>query len=672
VLFVLIGLLSSCANGGDASDRDAFDRGASGGDSSDGDAVDVFEAISDLSPLDPGMELPPRICRTPQPWVPGRKAFVDVTQQSGLKALGVAGVRLGAVDYDADGRPDLSVRGYDNRRDDLLVNTVRNTWLLHNDGGFSFTDATRQSGFLATRDQKEGRLVHTVVWGDINNDGNLDALTLVNVNPDPSAADTGDRTEVMLNSGDGTFQLGPESAIQGNTKDRIPAFAASLVDTDRDGNLDVWVGTALGIAEPDPDRLFRGDGAGGFSDVTEPAGLMTLSWILLHDIWDGKVHRNTWGVTACDLNGDGWPELMSSVYGRYFSALWMGGPGGSYVDRSFESGFAADDRKDWTTNLNARCYCMLQPTADGCVGVPAPPDYFVCDSVQNLRWDHVNDRRDYRLGGNHFSTACGDVNNDGNMDLMTFTIVHWDVGSTSDPSELLMNRGENEPRFDRPGNEAIGLVRDFGRIDWNAGDMTGTFLDFDSDGRQDILIASSDYPGTRAALFHQKLDGTFEEVSVADGIDHPRAHGVAIADFDGDGDVDVALGHGLARCSGDPSCYKTSEVHLFRNQVGQDANWLRVHLAGGPGTNRSAIGARVRVTAGGVTQTQEVGGGYGHFGIQHDLALNFGLAANCDIDRIEVRWPDQALTTQVHEGVRANYGVRLTQGAEQPEYLPAP
>jgi hypothetical protein len=245
---------------------------------------------------------------------------------------------------------------------------------------------------------------------------------------------------------------------------------------------------------------------------------------------------------------------------------------------------------------------------------------------------------------------------------MPLTIVHWDVGDTSDPTELLLNDGGAEPRFERPGNPATGLVRDFKRSDWNAGDMTGAFLDFDNDGRQDVLIGSSDYPGTRAFLFHQKPDGRFEEVLPEAGIDHPRSHGIAVADFDGDGDVDVVLGYGTSRCEYETTCYKTNEVHVFRNEVGQDGNWLRVRLVGGAGANRSAIGARVRVTAGGVTQTQEVNGGYGHFGIQHDLTLQFGLGTACDVEKVEVRWPDQALTTETFTNVRGNYRVVIEQG----------
>ncbi len=69
---------------------------------------------------------------------------------------------------------------------------------------------------------------------------------------------------------------------------------------------------------------------------------------------------------------------------------------------------------------------------------------------------------------------------------------------------------------------------------------------------------------------------------------------------------------------------------------------------------RSAIGARVRVTAGGVTQTQEVGGGYGHYGAQNERVLHFGLGSAC-VAKVSVRWPDAALTEQtfvVHAGQR--------------------
>jgi hypothetical protein len=107
------------------------------------------------------------------------------------------------------------------------------------------------------------------------------------------------------------------------------------------------------------------------------------------------------------------------------------------------------------------------------------------------------------------------------------------------------------------------------------------------------------------------------------------------------------------------------EVHYYRNDVGQDGNWVQFVLEGDPaaGTNRSAVGAKVTVTAGGRTQVQQLAGGYGHYGLQNDLVLHFGLGAACDIDSVEVRWPDATGTVQRWEDLRGNYRIRLRQGS---------
>jgi hypothetical protein len=114
------------------------------------------------------------------------------------------------------------------------------------------------------------------------------------------------------------------------------------------------------------------------------------------------------------------------------------------------------------------------------------------------------------------------------------------------------------------------------------------------------------------------------------------------------------------------------EVHYYRNEVGQDGNWLQVRLVGDPaaGTNRSAIGAKVIVTAGGLQQVQELQGGFGHGLMQHDLILHFGLGAACDVDSVEVRWPDAANTVERWEDLRGNYRVELRQGVSWAYYLP--
>ena len=134
-------------------------------------------------------------------------------------------------------------------------------------------------------------------------------------------------------------------------------------------------------------------------------------------------------------------------------------------------------------------------------------------------------------------------------------------------------------------------------------------------------------------MWRQVEAGQFEDVSDASGLNHPWPAGMAIADFDLDGDLDFATGSSTAR-TGTP--WTTREVHLYENTA-PVGNWIR--LEGLP------VGARVDLTAGGLTQTAEVSGGYGHAGIQNDTALHFGLGDVCLVESITVTWPGGATRT---------------------------
>jgi hypothetical protein len=571
-----------------------------------------------------------------------------------------SGGEANAVDFDHDGLPDLVIRSQaPGKRDVFSADGTRYTFLLRNKGNFQFEDITQSSGFLATRDASatEGRSAQVTVWGDVDNDGDLDVFQGVALDV---ANDNGDRSELLLNDGQGNFTLASDALPFRAPTEKWPIFGATFLDYNRDGALDLFAGYPWTSTETLPDRLFEGDGKAGFEDVSDRRGFASVEPTV--DLLNtSEANHNTWGVTACDLNRDGWPDIMASAYGRARNGLWVGDETG-FKNESVQSGFASDQRTDWTTNLNAQCFCSLNPSATDCAGVEAPT-IITCDGT--LRWDHSSDREPYRLGGNTFSTACADMDNDGDLDLFNFEIVHWDVGDTSDPSELLVNSGprsavDNTPVFTRPGNENNGLARDWGIVDYNAGDLTGALFDFDNDGRKDVLIASSDYPGTYAALFLQKADGTFQEVPKALGINYKRAQGIGIADFDRDGDLDVVLGHSRARC--DAECLPTSEVHLFRNDIGQDGNWLQVELEGAGGSNKSAIGAQVLIATATGNQLLEVGGGYGHVGIQHDLVQHFGLGDDCVIQQLIVRWPDKDGTIETFNDVAANRRIRIVQG----------
>lgn len=616
----------------------------------------------------------PAACRTGQtgPWQPGTPAFRDASAEWGLKTSGANATRISVVDVDGDGWADLSLRmagtTLQTGGDDFSAGGSRRTWLLKNstDGNArKFVDITQASGLVAMRegdDPNQGRPADVVVWGDLNNDGFMDAYTGFNKGVRASGA----TAEVMLNNGDATFRFAPEGSAVRNARKSDSPGGASFVDYDRDGFLDLWVTQYAAGSSRLQDQLFKGDGSGDLADVTEAAGLKTQPWTNINTLNAAQGHSAAWGALACDLNGDGTPELLASSYGRAPNHLWRGVRATdatvSFQNESVDSGYAFDARRDWTDNESARCFCKLHRDAPDCAGVPEP-QYTRCASEGDiLRWSHDTDREAFRLGGNSGTTVCADLNNDGWMDLLTTEIVHWDVGSSSDPSEILYNLKEDAVRFARPGNEATGLTRTHDRIDWNDGDITAAIFDFDNDGRKDIYIGSTDYPGTRGHLWHQKPDGTFQKVSLTDGIDHTSSHGVGIADFNRDGSLDIVVGHSRNRCSGADHCYAPEDAHvrIFENMAGKDNNWLQIDLEGGAGTNRKAIGARVTVQTTELTQVSQVDGGHGHYGVQHDLVQHFGLGAACTAT-VTVRWPDRDLSEETFV-LRAGHRYHWAQG----------
>jgi len=624
---------------------------------------------------DAGNPLPPAICHAGgTQWSAGKQAFVDSTSKYGLDTSGALGVRLSAVDFDGDGWPDLVVRLGGNGADDFSAGGIRQTWLLRNTHDHHFEDVTVKSGIRQTRtgtDPNVGRPGEVFAFGDVDNNGTLDVFTGLTMDPTAPGTET---SELLLNNGDGTFSLGPATnpfRLQPPNYDAVAG--AAFVDFDRDGLLDLWVVENTVNGYPQEDHLYKGDGKGNFTDVTVAQGLRTDSWTTASfaQLNTAVCNSNGWSAVACDLNNDGNPELLAGSYGRAPNLLWQSrGPAGKFVfdNESIASGYAFDGNQDWHDNESADCWCTLNPTDTGCAGVP-PPMYSIFPCVTDadaFRWDNATDQQTYRLGGNSAAAECVDIDNDGNLDLLTGEIAHWDVGGSSDKAELMLNTGSADVKLTRPGNATTGLTRTYPSYDWNEGLMTASVFDFDNDRWPDVYYGNSDYPYNHGLLYHQDSPGHFEAVPMSLGIAHNRSHGSAVADFDRDGDLDIVVGHSFARCgpyAGDDSpCYPTQQVRFFENVVGDHGNYVQLTLTGGPKTNRAAIGARVRVKAGSVTQTQEVGGGHGHYGAQDDLTLHFALGDACDAE-VTIRWPDAALTMQTFKVV-SGYRFTVTQGED--------
>ncbi|HSO39631.1 MAG TPA: FG-GAP-like repeat-containing protein [Labilithrix sp.] len=616
---------------------------------------------------------PPRICKTPgppaaQPW------FVDATADFGLAKTPTfepLGGSIVAADLDGDGWVDLvSVQGSSQRGSyvDGTLAGKRLRFVLMNrpaPGDPSrrvFVDTTVESGILATRDGAGERGFGIVNLGDLDGDGDVDILTCPAELGDDKRKVV-DPCEALLNDGKGHFALTAGVALGSKV---FWVTSAALLDYDRDGILDFWPGTVAhwpyDPTLPDqPPTLFKGYGDGTFTNVSKDVGLPTKDGTPE----DGTEWRHVFGVTACDIDGDGDDDMVFADYGRQEAQVWRN-DGGHFKNVARELGLDHDDRVATTDDQSYRCYCQANPAA--CPpGVPAPSTPSFCSvfgGKYGRGWMPGVTDQPYALGGNYFSFACGDIDDDGDMDLMSATIVHGDVGSSADPTELIINPGDGG-KFLRPGNASNGLERPENGILWNHGDDLALFVDVDLDGRKDIFTTTTGaYEASdHARLWHQKPDGKFEEIAVAAGIVpagfKPNLHGPTFVDIDGDGDLDLVIGNVI-----------DGNLRVLRNVAGQNQNFARVRLVGkGAGaSNVSAIGAVVRVTAAGRTQTQYVSGGFGHANVEQDLVLTFGLGAACDIDAIEVRWPDAAGTVTRHEHVLSNYTVEIREGERDVRY----
>ncbi|HEY3473188.1 MAG TPA: FG-GAP-like repeat-containing protein, partial [Anaerolineales bacterium] len=224
--------------------------------------------------------------------------------------------------------------------------------------------------------------------------------------------------------------------------------------------------------------------------------------------------------------------------------------------------------------------------------------------------------------------AAGDYDNDGDMDYY-----YSNVG----PMELLQNQGDGT--FKEVAQEAG--VQSANGIGWGA-----VFLDYNNDGWRDLYLAIADTTDHKDVgankLFRNNADGTFTEVACHnESSDIRMSIGVAYADYDHDGWVDLVVGN------------MDEGYRLYRNQMGMtsDHHWLAFELEGTGPVNRDAVGARVYITTdNGVTQMQEVINGSSVMA-GSDLALSFGTGPEQNAD-VRIRWPNGI--EQVFKNVRAD------------------
>jgi hypothetical protein len=181
--------------------------------------------------------------------------------------------------------------------------------------------------------------------------------------------------------------------------------------------------------------------------------------------------------------------------------------------------------------------------------------------------------------------------------------------------------------------------------------------DWDNDGDQDIVMGTGGpyFQQAEPVLFYENMgDGTFKlRTPFYDLSLWGKGHGAAFSDYDRDGNLDLYLNNGGAT-PGD-----VWQSQLLRN-TGSANHWFEVSLKGGPGTNSAAVGARVKVTAGGKTYLQELWSG-SRFSATNSFRLHFGLAGAAKVDKVEIRWPNKKLGVTTLENLEADQAIEVVE-----------
>jgi hypothetical protein len=473
----------------------------------------------------------------------------------------------------------------------------------------------------------------------------------------------------------------------------------ALVDYDNDGWLDIFLingGPKDAVTgQPSTNHLYRNNHDGSFTDVTQKAGLLRHGWAQ--------------GVSVGDYNGDGWPDLFVTYYGK--NVLYRNNKDGTFTDVTEAAGLITAD------NLYSTGSAFLDFDRDGHL------DLFVAHYVaydeatahdaqrgDSCKWRGLTvlcgprglkGARDtlYRNRGDGtfedvstkagltsqldygFTPLVADYNNDGWPDIY--------VANDSTPSRLYLNH--HDGTFTEEGVLSGVAYNEDGR---EQSGMGSDVADYNGDGRLDIV--KTNFEQDTSTLYRNNANGTFDDVTFASGLGVNTSFvgwGVGFLDFDSDGWPDLLMANGhiyeevdalndtsykerkiLYRNQGNGAfedvslrggsglllkrasrgvafgdLFNTGQTNivinnladkptLLCNQMTYKNNSLTLQLVG-KAPNQLAIGARATVTVNGHRMISEVRSG-GSYLSQNDLRLRFGLGSALHADKIEIRWPD--------------------------------
>tara|TARA_B100001173_G_C16029159_1_gene565669 strand:- start:1359 stop:4670 length:3312 start_codon:yes stop_codon:yes gene_type:complete len=487
--------------------------------------------------------------------------------------------------------------------------------LYLNKGSFKFEEIAQEAGVFA-----EGNWNTGATMADVDGDGYLDIYVCKSAALDPERR----KNQLFINNGDLTFkEMGKEYGVD----DSGYTTQASFFDYDNDGDLDLYIlnhstqeYAGLGkISKHNKkrknknysDKLLKNEN-GKFIDVSDDAGL--ISNVLGFGL----------GLAVSDLNNDGWLDI--------------------YISNDY----------------NEQDYLYLNQ-GDG--------------TFKESLADYIGHVSLYSMGSD-----VADINNDGFTDIMTLDMLpehNYRIKMTSGPDNFeklsyLSKNGfyhqtmRNMLHLNRGGNyfSEIGQFSGVSNTDWS---WASLFTDLDNDGYKDLFITNGykkDYtnmdfmnyvvqerinerktnekinltdlikkmPSTVEENYAYKNNGdlTFTKMNKLWGLDQKTlSNGAAYVDLDNDGDMDLVVNN------------IDEKAYIYRNNTEKlnQNNHLKIILKG-TGKNKYGIGAKVKVTSGGMTQIQEQLNTRGYQS-SVDFNLNFGIGKSMIIDHVEIIWPNQ-------------------------------
>lgn len=498
------------------------------------------------------------------------------------------GAAVSVVDFDRDGWSDLYVTN--------SGEGSKNALFKNNKDG-SFKDVAGEMG-VADLNQAGAGVSMGSVWGDYDNDGYEDLFLYKWGKPELFHNDAGQKFSRVSD------KAGLPAWVNANT--------AVWFDYDRDGRLDLFLG---GYYAEDVDLwhlkdtkmmpesfeyaknggrkyLFRNLGDGAFEEVSQKLGIDTRRWAL--------------AATVADLRGTGNQDLfIANDYG--ISELFFNdGKQFREVGKPTGVGFSPKSGMNASVGdvLNHGRYSIYVSniSEEGVLiqgnNLWVPREGATGDS---LKYDNLARAMDVEMGGWSFGAQFGDLNNDGTLDLY---LVNGYISA------------------DRKTN----YWYDFSKIaGGNSTIISDAALWPSMDGR-----SLSGYQQKRVWL--NDGAGKFLNVAQAVGVsDLFDGRAVALVDLWNRGVLDVVVAN------------QKGPLLIYKNNVTADNKWISFELEGAK-SNRSAIGAEVRLFWDGRQQVQNVSGGSG-FCSQNQRRLHFGVGRNARIEKVEIRWPSGKIET---------------------------